>query len=654
MKKTIKNLALILMLVVAFSCVAMQASAADASVLSFADCEGGVMVTYCDETASGELSIPAQHDNKNVVAIGNGAFENCIALTKVVMPDTVKSVGDNAFAGCTALADVTFAYGLEKIGADAFFACDALKNVVLYPGLKEMGQCAFYDCESLESVVIPSGFVNIPEGAFGECAKLTTISLPLTVRSIDVDAFVNCAEIKTVYFEGNELAWYGIKWGEGNDTLFETSRKNFLHLHDYTQTVIKAPACVDLGITKFVCGCGYTYIDSKVPAVGHKAEKIDEIKATCVDTGKTAGEKCSVCGIILTAPQTIPATGHGTAVILEAKQATCKESGLTEGSYCSICTETIVAQQVIEKLPHTYDKSKVTPATFSDNGKIEGFCTVCNEQAPEDILAVTDVKLSQTSYVYNGKARKPAVTVKDSSGKELVEKTDYTLTYAKGRKNAGTYTVKVVLQGNYSGTKTLSFNILPSKAEALKAKPASKTSAKITWNEVPGATGYRIYIFKSADSTTKKKIDPATSNSYVLKKDYNGKALVMGKTYKISVTPYVKNSDGKYIFAEEATVIKFKFAPVAPTLKVTSTAKGKATLDWSNVAAETGYQVYMSTDGKKFTKYATFKGWPDKQTFSGLKAGKKYYFKVRAYTAVDSKTTVYGSYSAVKSVTIKK
>ena len=121
--------------------------------------------------------------------------------------------------------------------------------------------------------------------------------------------------------------------------------------------------------------------------------------------------------------------------------ASCKESGLTEGSYCSICTETIVAQQVIEKLPHTYDKSKVTPATFSDNGKIEGFCTVCNEQAPEDILAVTDVKLSQTSYVYNGKARKPAVTVKDSSGKELVEKTDYTLTYAKGRKNAGTYTV---------------------------------------------------------------------------------------------------------------------------------------------------------------------------------------------------------------------
>lgn len=168
MKKTIKNLALILMLVVAFSCVAIQASAADASVLTFADCEGGVMITDCNKTANGELVIPAEHQGKKVVAIANNAFENCTALTKVVMADSIVTVGDSAFAGCTALADVTFSYNLEKIGMDSFFACDALKNVLLYPNLKEMGAFAFFDCENLESVVIPTGFVNIPEGAFGE------------------------------------------------------------------------------------------------------------------------------------------------------------------------------------------------------------------------------------------------------------------------------------------------------------------------------------------------------------------------------------------------------------------------------------------------------------------------------------------------------
>ncbi|MFW2551617.1 MBG domain-containing protein, partial [Klebsiella pneumoniae] len=53
------------------------------------------------------------------------------------------------------------------------------------------------------------------------------------------------------------------------------------------------------------------------------------------------------------------------------------------------------------------------------------------------------VKLSKTSYTYTGKAVTPAVTVKDSAGNTLKKDTDYTVAYASGRKNAGTYTVKV-------------------------------------------------------------------------------------------------------------------------------------------------------------------------------------------------------------------
>ncbi len=653
MKKTIKNLALILMLVVAFSCIAIQASAADASVLSFADCEGGVTVTACNKSASGELTIPAEYQGKKVVAIANNAFENCTALTKVVMADSILTVGDSAFAGCTALADVTFSYGLEKIGTDVFFACDALKSVVLYPNFKEMGEFAFFDCENLTSVVIPTGFVNIPEGAFGECPKLTTLSLPLSLKSIDVDAFISCDAIKTVYYVGSELAWGNIKWGEGNDVLFDVSRKDFSHNHAYEATITKQPDCTNVGSALNVCVCGYTYLNNEVPALGHKAEKTPEVKATCEETGLTAGEKCSVCGVTLTAPQTIPATGHN-PVNDPAKDSTCTETGLTLGSHCDTCGHVFVKQEEVPMKGHDFDYKNLTPATLKANGKRIGTCKVCGYESNETLYNVTEFKLSKAKYDYNGKVRKPSVTVKDSEGNTLILDRDYTVEYAKGRKNPGIYNVKIVLQGEYKGTKTLSFQIIPGKAESLKAKASKKTEAKITWNEVPGATGYRIYIFKSADSTTKKKIDPATSNSYILKKDYNGKALVMGKTYKLSVTPYVKASNGKYVFAKEETVIKFKFAPAAPTLKVTSTAKGKVTLDWTNVAAETGYQVYYSTDGKKFTKLATYKGWPDKQTKSGLKAGTKYYFKVRAYTTIDSKTTVYGAYSAVKSVTVKK
>ena len=654
MKKTIKNLALILMLVVALSFAAMQASAADASALTFADCEGGVMVVSCNKDASGELTIPGEYSGKKVVKIADNAFENCLGLTKVVMPDSIKTIGASAFEGCTYLAEVAFPYELETIGNDAFFACDALKDVKLYPNLKSIGAFAFFDCEGLESVVIPDQITTIAEGTFGECSKLTTLSVPMGLSVVDSNAFSGCTAIKTIYYVGNPFAWTGINWTDGNERLFEFSNyENFNHIHDYSVQVTKQPDCVTLGTSINACACGYTYYDYNVPALGHSAEKVPEVKATCEETGLTAGEKCSRCATILTAPQVIPATGHNPVTDAEVA-ATCTSTGLTLGSHCGTCGHVFVKQEVVEMIGHDFDYKSLNPATLESNGKRVGTCKVCGYESNETLYSVTVFKLSTTTYKnYNGKVRKPSVTVKDSEGNDLIKDRDYTIKYASGRKNPGVYKVTVTLQGEYEGTKTLSFKILPAKAENLKAKASKTTAVKLTWDEVPGATGYRIYIYNSATGTKKVKLTPATTNSYTLTKDYAGKALKMGTKYKVSVTPYTKASDGTYVFANEATELTFKFAPAAPTLKVSSSAKGKATLEWSNVAAETGYKVYISTDGKTFKLHKTYKGWPDKQTLTGLKSGTKYYFKVRAYTTIDSKTTVYGSYSAVKSIKVK-
>ena len=654
MKKTIKNLAFVLMLVVAFTCIAMQASAADANDLTFVAYDDGVMVASCVNTASGELTIPAEYNGKKVVKIGDKAFENCLGLTSVKIADTVREIGASAFEGCTNLAEVTFPYDLVTIGNDAFFACDALKDVVLYPNLKEIGSFAFFDCDNLESVVIPDQITIINEGTFGECSNLKFISLPLSIDVIDTDAFVNCSAINEVYYVGSYIAWSSaIDWTDGNEGLFELSSVNFNHVHDYKVEITKDPDCTNVGTSNNSCACGYSYRNYQVPALGHSAEKVPEVSATCEKTGLTASEKCSRCDIVLTPASVLPATGHIT-VDDAAVAATCSATGLTAGSHCSKCDTVLVKQEVIEKLPHDYDYKELVPATLTSNGKKDGVCKVCNETTKETLYNVSVFKLSTTTYKnYNGKTRTPAVTVQDSEGNTLVKGTDYTVKYASGRTKPGIYNVTITLQGEYEGKKTLSFTILPAKAENLKAKASKVNAVKLTWDEVPGATGYRIYIYNSATGTKKVKLTPADTNSYTLTKDYNGKALVMGTKYKISVTPYTKASNGTYVFATEATELTFKFAPSAPSLKVTSTAKGKATLEWGNVAGETGYQVYYSKDGKTYTKYSNYKGWPDAQTISGLKSGTKYYFKVRAYTTVDSKTTVYGSYSAVKSITVK-
>ena len=655
MKKTIKSLALILMLVVALSLAVMQASAADVSALSFADCEGGVMITACNKNATGELSIPGDYSGKKIVKIADNAFENCIGITKVVMPDSIKVIGNNAFEGCTGLTEVSFPYDLEKIGSDAFFACDSLKSAMFYPNLKEIGAYAFFDCESLETVVIPDKINVISDGTFGECSKLATLSLPIAIDAVGNDAFINCSSLKDVYYVGSPIAWYAIEWNTGNDLLFEVSYSKFNHEHEYKTQITKEPDCTNVGSSINICVCGYTYRDNQVPTLSHVVVKVEGVKATCEETGLTEGEKCSRCGTEITAQKPIPATGHN-RVTDKKVEATCTAAGLTEGSHCDTCGYVYVKQETIPVVGHNFEYKNLTPATLTANGKRVGTCKECGYESNETLYSVTGFKLSTTTYKYNGNARNPAVTVQDAEGNTLIKGRDYTTKYDAGRINPGIYKVKVTLMGEYEGTKTLSYKVLPGAATALKAKTTKVNEFKLTWDAVVGATGYRIYIFKASDSTAKVKLSPASTNSYTFTKDYAGNALVMGTTYKVSVTPYTKASDGTYLFCGTATEYTFKFVPTAPTLKVTAGAKGKANVEWSNVAGETGYQLYYSTDGKNYTKYSNYKGWPDAQTISGLKSGTKYYFKVRTYTTVkvNNKTTyAYSAFSAVKNVTIK-
>ena len=73
--------------------------------------------------------------------------------------------------------------------------------------------------------------------------------------------------------------------------------------------------------------------------------------------------------------------------------------------------------------------------------------------------------LSVTSYVYDGAAKEPAVTVKDG-GKTLVEGVDYTVAYSNN-KDAGTAKAAVTYTSNYSGSKELAFTITAKDASTL-------------------------------------------------------------------------------------------------------------------------------------------------------------------------------------------
>ena len=146
---------------------------------------------------------------------------------------------------------------------------------------------------------------------------------------------------------------------------------------------------------------------------------------------------------------------------------------------------------------HTY-KNTVKKATQSANGSLTKICSVCSESSVSTIHKIKSVSLSTVKYTY-GSVRTPGVTVKDSAGKTLKKNTDYTVTYPGGRKNVGTYKVKIVFKGNYSGTKILSFKIYP-KGTSLSKVAAAKKAFTATWKrQLTQNNGYQLQFSRKAN-----------------------------------------------------------------------------------------------------------------------------------------------------------
>ena len=381
-----------------------------------------------------------------------------------------------------------------------------------------------------------------------------------------------------------------------------------------------------------------------IPATNHKnAVDKEAVAPTCTEKGYTAGKFCPDCNTWISGHEEVPAKGH-TEVTDPAVAPTCTAAGKTEGKHCSACNAVLVAQTDVPATGNHTGKTVITPATLTADGKKVTTCTVCNKTLDTTAIAkIASVKLSATKYTYDGKVKTPSVTVKDSKGKVLKKGTDYTVSYASGRKNTGKYTVTVTFTGDYSESKTLSFNILPGKTSKLTATQTA-TSIKASWKAVTGASGYKVILYTAKNKTVKTVYTTKTTASFT--------KLSKGTTYKVKVYAY-KTIDGKKVYASSSALITTTTAPGAPTLKATA-GKKKATLSWNKQTGASGYVLYMATSKNgKYSKIATLKG-NSKVSFTktGLSKGKTCYFKVKAYKTLDGKT-VYGDYSAVKSAKIK-
>ena len=136
-------------------------------------------------------------DLSGVRGIGSSAFLNCDQLTRVTMPDSIKSIPQSAFNGCSSLSSLTIPNSVTSIGSNAFSGC-GLRSVTIPDSVTSIGSYAFYRCTSLTSVTIPNGVISVGEGAFERCVALTNVTIPNSVESIGEVAFRDCSKLTNV------------------------------------------------------------------------------------------------------------------------------------------------------------------------------------------------------------------------------------------------------------------------------------------------------------------------------------------------------------------------------------------------------------------------------------------------------------------------
>ena len=262
-----------------------------------------------------------------------------------------------------------------------------------------------------------------------------------------------------------------------------------------------------------------------------------------------------------------------------------------------------------------YDKQTITFHVINDPSV---------KPKPVDI-GKCDVTVKDQTYT--GKALKPAVTVKYDK-KKLVEGTDYTASY-KDNKNAGTATVTLTGKGDYTGTRKVPFAIKPAKLSkctfsALKDAVYSGTAIKPVVTVKFGAAKLK----NSTDYTVAYK-----------------------NNIEVGTATVTLTGKGNFTGAKKLT---FAINPKMVSISKLTAGTKQLSVEWAARKDVTGYEIQYGlksslSDGTtvKVKKAATAK-----KVIKGLKSGKKYYVRIRAYKKVGKKT-YRSAWSKIKSTKVQ-
>lgn len=136
-----------------------------------------------------------RHENDEIPA---EAMFNHKTLSRLILPDKLKSLNESCFYGCgNLIGSLTIPEGVTKISKQSFYDCPSLTGTLYLPTtLTHIGSSAFYGCGFNCELTLPDNLEVIESDAFDRCSNLFgKLKLPQSIKTLGLRCFANCKNL---------------------------------------------------------------------------------------------------------------------------------------------------------------------------------------------------------------------------------------------------------------------------------------------------------------------------------------------------------------------------------------------------------------------------------------------------------------------------
>lgn len=538
-----------------------------------------------------EVVIPDELGGLPVTHIGNRAFFET-NVTSITIPDTVNTIGSFAFADCPNLTKIKLPEKPLSVAYEhAFRNCKAITDI----SIRRVYDSAFEGCRNLRTVTIPkesfTTFVELSSCSFKDCISLEEVTIGGPLDSLNIGSYS---------FEG-------------------CSSLKVMHID-----------ASNISFGKFAFSDCRKLSD--IAFTGNVKGKVDAFK-NCISLTSLTFEKDATLayGTFRGCTSLENVTFHGNAVAAYASSA----NSIFEG--CSLLKKVTFNG---EKADVVLDQSVAIEEVIYNNtktisGGLNGVTTLKK-------LVFRTKNPDMRGYLYSGNGSFTIEGYRENGENAALTGHDTVYQWAVANNLASSF-VSIGTFEDSTGTKEA---VLPVTVSSITAGPISQ----VYWVDFDANGG----VVDGVVSKFRQEVTYGQAYGTLktaVRKGYTFKGWYTQKTggEKITADTQVTLTQDITLYAQwnRVNVAKAKITRLA------NSKTKKLTVAIKKISGAMGYEVLYS-DSKSFADINQKTVSAASYTTPKLVKGQTYYVKVRAYKMDSTGNKIYGTYSAVKKIKIRK